>query len=224
MKDFKIRCSAIGQIMTNDRSGKQMGETAKTYCQNWLKEQLYGRRKEISTKYMEKGIIMEDNSLDMVAEYYGYGMLIKNERNLETNYISGTPDVILKDKIIDVKNSWDCFTFPLFDEKINKDYYYQGQGYMELCDKDTFELIYVLSNTPMHIVEREAYFYAKNNGYDEVDAEMWEKFLKKHNYDTIPMELRIKKLTFERDKEVAGEIKDRVLECREYINELMAQL
>ena len=28
-----IRCSALGRIMTNDRSGKAMGQTAKTYLE-----------------------------------------------------------------------------------------------------------------------------------------------------------------------------------------------
>jgi len=224
MKDFKIRASASGQIMTNDRSGKEMGETAKTYCVNWLKEQLYDRKNEISSKYMEKGTIMEDNSLDLIAEYYGYGMLIKNERHFENNYITGTPDVPLKDKIIDVKNSWDCFTFPLFSDKIDKNYFMQGQCYMDLCDKESYELIYVLTNTPIHLVEREAYYFAKNMGYDELDAEIWNEFVKKHNYDNIPLELRIKKFEFNRDESVIKAIKQRVLDCRDYIEQLKQQI
>ena len=96
MKEFKIRCSAIGQIMgklknaltdkqveeikrleskiyskgiitdiqsdrlleLNLKRDKQpeLPETAKSYCQQWLKEQVYGRRKELSSKCIEKGI------------------------------------------------------------------------------------------------------------------------------------------------------------------------
>lgn len=224
MIDFKIRASGSGQIMTNDRSGKAMGKTAMSYCEMWLKEQLYGRKKEFSNKYTNKGNIVEDNSLDLVAEYFGYGMLIKNTRYFENNYMKGTPDVVLKSSIIDVKSSWDCFTFPLFDDKINMDYFYQGQCYMELADKDTFDLIYVLCNTPIHLVEREAFYFAKNNGYDEVDSELWEQFLAKHNYDNTPLELRIKKTTIQRDNAVIQSIKDRVTECREYINELLKQI
>lgn len=54
MKRFKIRCSAIGQIMKNGTDKKSMGETAKSYVEQWIKEQLYGRKKEFSNKYTTK--------------------------------------------------------------------------------------------------------------------------------------------------------------------------
>ena len=78
MKEFKIRCSAIGQIMTNSRSKSEaLSKTTKSYLQEWVKEQIYKRKKTISSKYLEKGLIMEDNSLDYIAENLGYGMLKK---------------------------------------------------------------------------------------------------------------------------------------------------
>lgn len=224
LMDFKIRCSAISQIMANDRSGQGLGKTAQSYCQQWLKEQLYDRKKEMQTKYTDKGLIMEDTSIDMVADYFNYGMLLKNDIYLENNYITGTADIVLKDKIIDVKNSWSCFSFPLFETKIPDEYYYQGQGYMDLYGKEKFELIYTLTNTPTHLVEREAYFFAKNNGYDELDSEIWEKFVNYHNYDTVPLELRIKRFEFNRDDAVIALIKKRVIECRKYIYELLKQI
>jgi hypothetical protein len=50
MKDFKIRASQCGQIMTNPRAKKDieagvLSQTAKTYCEIWLKEQLYSEQK-----------------------------------------------------------------------------------------------------------------------------------------------------------------------------------
>ena len=41
--EFKIRCSAIGQIMTNGRSGDGLSQTAKSYCENWVKEKIYSK-------------------------------------------------------------------------------------------------------------------------------------------------------------------------------------
>ena len=60
MKEFKIRCSAIGQIMTDGRAKRTMGKTAESYLKLWALEQVFNRKKMISTKYMEKGNIMED--------------------------------------------------------------------------------------------------------------------------------------------------------------------
>jgi len=132
MKTFKIRASGSGNLM----GVKGLGKTGESYLQQWTKEQLYGRRKFMTNKYVEKGLIMEDASLDYIAEHLGYGMLVKNEDYFENEYFTGTPDVILNNHLIDVKNSYDCFTFPLFFNGVpNKDYYWQAQVYMALCDK-----------------------------------------------------------------------------------------
>ncbi len=222
---FKIRASALGQIMTNDRSGKGMGKTAQTYCETWLKEQLYGRQREFQTKYTDKGNICEDNSLDYVAEHLGYGMLIKNDRFLENDYMAGTPDVILSDHIIDVKNSWDCFTFPLFESEVpNKDYEWQLQEYMILADKPFAKLIYVLSDTPEHLIEREARYYAKMNGYDELSAEMLAEFTAKMTYPNIAPEHRIKVFHIKRNPDAEAQIIERVMLCRTYINNLLLNI
>ena len=81
-----------------------------------------------------KGLIVEDNSIDLIAEVLGYGMLFKNEQYFEDDHLTGTPDIIIpkKDTVIDAKSSWDIFTFPLFDTSVpNMDYWWQGQGIYE---------------------------------------------------------------------------------------------
>ena len=226
MKEFKIRCSQIGQIMSEPRSKKDkeaglLSKTAQSYCKDWLKEQIYSRRKEFTSKYTDKGNIMEDNSIDVISDHLGLGMLLKNEQRSENGIMTGTPDIITKELIIDVKNSWDCFTFPLFAEEIpNKDYYYQLQGYMNLTGKWKAKLIYVLSNTPDHLIDREAYYYCKNNGYDEVDNDILTEFYDKMTYDNIDSEYRIKIFDIERDQEVINEINAQVEKCRNYIKTL----
>lgn len=218
MKKFKIRCSAIGQIMTNSRSKNEiLGSTAKTYCEEWLKEQLYRRRKVMTNKYVQKGLVVEDNSLDFIAEQLGYGLLIKNEDYFENDFMTGTPDVILKDHIIDVKNSWDAFTFPLFSDKIDKNYYYQAQGYMALTNIDSYKLIYTLMDTPSYLIEKEFTY----NNFDDKD---YEDFEKDYLYGNVNPNYRIKVFEIKRDEQVILEINNRVKECRLYINSLLDNL
>ena len=225
MKEFKIRASACGQIMTNPRSKNEtLSQTTKTYCETWLKEQLYSRRKEFSSKYTDKGNIMEDESLDFIAQQLNYGMLIKNEQFFENDFFTGTPDVILKNHLIDVKNSWDNFTFPLFETKVDKNYYYQAQVYMALTGRDSYKLIYVLSDTPEHLIVSEVRSYVYRNGIDEVDAEIYEKFKAKMTYSDIPNEYKIKVFEIEKDEEVIKAIEQRVLECRTYVEDLKLTL
>jgi len=222
MQDFKIRCSAIGKIMTNSRKKDEtLGATAKSYCKGWVKEQIYARKIEFSNKYTQKGLIVEDNSLDFIAEQLDLGMVLKNESHLDNDTMTGTPDAILSDMVIDVKNSWDFSTFPLFETEIpNKDYYWQAQGYMNLTGKSKYKLIYVLSDTPLHLIEREMNSYKYQNGIDEIDQEMYDDFVRRMTYPDIPDNHKIKIFDIERSQANIQQINDRVIECREFINQL----
>lgn len=219
MKQFKIRGSACGNIM----NVRGLGKTGENYCKDWLKEQIYKRRKDIHSKYLSKGLITEDNSIDFVSEKLGIGFLMKNEEYFENDYMTGTPDVIVRSEnlIIDVKNSWDHTTFPLFEEEIPNDgYFYQAQIYMELVGVDNFKLIYCLSNTPQNLIEQEAKSYCWKNGYGALDKDIYEEFKRKMTYDDIDDKLKIKIFDIKKDEAVIAKIKERVEECRNFIKTL----
>jgi len=258
MKDFKIRCSAIGKIMgklSNELTAKQiqdiadfkekelnkpltalqkgkldtleakrdsvpeLPEGAKTYCKEWFKEQLYNKRKDIKSKYLDKGILAEDDAIDLVINVEELDFNEKNEEYFDNDFMTGTPDLLYPDLVIDTKCSFDCFTFPLFATEIeNKDYYYQLQGYMELCNKDEAMLVYCLMDSPDHLIEGEAKSKAyKLGGHWEDYYTECHKF---HTYGDIEPELRIKKYNVGRNRSVIKEIKERVAMCRVYIEEL----
>lgn len=219
MKQFKIRGSGAGNIM----NVRGLGKTGENYCVSWYKEQLYKRRKEIHSKYLSKGLITEDNSIDFVSEYLGLGFLMKNEEYFENEYMTGTPDVIVRSEnlIIDVKNSWDFTTFPLFEKEVPNDgYLYQAQIYMHLVGIDNFKLIYTLSNTPVNLIEQEAKSYCWKNGYGELDADIYQQFKQKMTYDDIPDDLKIKIFDIKKDDAIINKIIERVKECREFIKTL----
>ena len=200
MNKFKIRASGVGQIMTNSRKKGELSKTTLSYVDQWIKEQIYGVNKDFSSKYTDKGNRMEDAAIDYVEEHLNYDFLIKNEEYFEDDYFKGTPDLILKDEIIDIKNSWDCFTFPLLAKELpNKDYYYQLQVYMHLTGKRKAKVIYVLMDTPEDLLG----YYNSAVSYQNVDSKY-----------------RIKAFEVEYSQEVIEAIKTRVNEIREYINKL----
>ncbi len=212
LPEFKIRCSAIGQIMTNSRTKGQLSKTAQSYVETWIKEQIYKRRKVITTKYMDKGNMVENESISFAGRVLNAD-ITKNEQRYENELLIGTPDVITEDYVIDVKNSWDCFTFPLFYENVpNKDYYYQAQGYMALTGLSHYKLIYTLLDTPDSLIERE-FKYASELDYDT--------FAKDYRYNEIDEAYRIRIFEIERDDDVIDAINGRVIECRNYINNLI---
>jgi len=199
MKEFKIRASASGKLMTKPRSKSEvLSKTTKSYLEEWTKEQIYGVRKNIQSKYLTKGNQVEDDAIMYASTEKGWLFAEKNEEYFEDDYFCGTPDLILENKIIDIKSSWDCFSFPLFYNAIpNKDYYYQLQTYMHLTGKRDAQLVYVLMNTPEELTLEES-----------------------HDYSEINSKYRIKIFEVEYQEEVIEELKNKVIESREYIREL----
>lgn len=221
MEKFKARCSSLGKIFTNPRSkAETISETTKTYLEEWMTEQLFGIKKEISSKYLEKGLQMEDTAIQEYSKLFNVECF-KNEEWFENDYITGTPDIILDSKIVDIKCSFSAFTFPMFDTELkNKAYDYQLQGYMYLTGKNEAEIAYFLLNSPESVILSEAkkIMYAESLGNDWLDI-LVEEVREAHSYDHIPMENRCKVFKVEKDESIISEIKDRVENCRDFISQ-----
>ncbi len=199
MEQFKCRASASGKLMTNPKVKTEMlSETTKTYLKEWLTSKIFGVEKQISSKYLTKGTLMEDTSIEMVTEWLNFPFIIKNEKQFSDDFFTGTPDLIYDEFIADIKTSWDCFTFPLFESEIpTKDYYYQLQVYMHLTGKRKAKLIYVLLNTPEFMTYEPTY-----------------------DYSEIEPKYKIKIFEVNYDESVIETLKNRVVEARRYINTL----
>ena len=220
---LKIRCSALGKIMTNARSKSEvLSKTCKSYLQELAIEEMYGIKKEFSSRYTDKGIEVERESIDLVQDNCDFGFMYKNEEHFENDFLTGTPDVNTDNILLDVKSSYDATTFPWFEEEIpNKDYYYQLQGYMALTGKRKSVLAYCLVNTPFQIVEDEVRrAHWKEHLIDE-NEELRADVEARHNFDHIPPEKRIKTFEVRYDKDVVKAIYERIKECREYYNTLI---
>jgi hypothetical protein len=107
MKAFKIRCSAIGKIMTNPRTkGELLSQTAKTYIEEEVLRAKYGIIKTFSSRYTDKGNLVEDEAIDMASNALEIGFLYKNHEHFENEFLTGTPDVNTNDILLDVKSSF----------------------------------------------------------------------------------------------------------------------
>ena len=198
----------------------ELSQGAKTYCKDWLKGQLLDYEKIFRNKYTDKGNIMEDESIDFIADQLGYGFLIKNEVYYQDEYMHGTPDIVLKDEIIDVKNSWDASTFPLFDDDYPTEYYWQLQGYMYLTGRYRSKLIFTLTDTPEKLIYNEAKWYSLSQGFDEVDSDIYDMFYKNMTYKNIDPKYKRKVFEIERNQDDIDSIIENVKMCRVYIEEL----
>ena len=219
MKNFKIRASAAGQIMKNDRSGKSMGQTGYTLIDTWYREQLYNRSKRFTSKYTEKGNAVEEDAIRYAASVYGWSVAQKNELHLSDEYMIGTPDLILSDEIVDIKCSWDCFTFPLMDTELdNSDYFWQMQVYMHLTGITRSSVVYCLMDAPENIIDREAMNRARQDGMTEIEMELFDQVRAEMTYSDLPDSLRIRKFDVAYDRAAIDSLIERVKFCRSVLD------
>jgi hypothetical protein len=156
MKNFNnylFRCSSLGKLMTDPRAKSEtLAETTKTYLNEIFLQEVYKRKKDISNKYMEKGLLCEEDSLNLYSEMNNI-FTIKNKEKFSNDYIIGTPDILGTNNVDDIKTSWNLFTF--FDAEVTKDYDWQLEGYSILTGKEIKRLVYVLVNSPANLITDE---------------------------------------------------------------------
>ena len=223
--DYKFRCSSLGKIVS--KSGK-LTDTTKTYLNELFIQEVYGVRKEVRTKYFEKGVFEEESGITLLNQTLHPGkLLLKNKERKSNEYIHGEADCIVDGIVYDIKNAWDLFTFA--KAGLSHDYYWQLVGYMMLWELDKARLFYCLNNTPDHILidEEKRLFWNNQHIYTTMESPDYLRACTElrilHNYDSMPVEERFKvwDVPFSLDSWI--EIKASVRQARGCLNELDAE-
>ncbi len=165
-EEVKFRASSWGALLTEPRekAAKDRGELSETAKKELIKlyNQLkYGRKKDITTKQMDKGKMCEEEAITMVSrlekKFYR-----KNQEPLENEWFTGHPDIFSGETvrtskdISDIKCSWEMDTFtPKLLEPPDKGYEAQLNVYYDLTGADSGSLYYCLVSAPMQILEQE---------------------------------------------------------------------
>lgn len=155
-----FRASSMGNIMTNDTSGKKMGETAKKNLLKIYAQENNSRYEEINSKFLEKGNTREEDAITLLSRITKK-IYRKNIVRLKNDWFSGEPDLFEGKEILkatatnDTKCSWSYITFlEAAFSKTNPIYFYQGQVYMDLCGAKVHTVSYCLVNgTFTHIMD-----------------------------------------------------------------------
>lgn len=177
---------------------------AKTYLKSLAKQEVYGYRPELRTKYTDKGLQVEDESIEL----YNSVMLceaIKNTERRTNDYLTGEPDFLLPHKGVDIKSAWSLETFPaLIEDAHDSDYEWQMRGYMILWNLREWEVAYTMVTTPPELMryEQEAL----------------------HIVDHIPENLRVTCISYEHCPVKAEKIKVKCEAALKYLKETIAQI
>ena len=202
---MKWHPSSIGKLMTNGRGKNEVGATAKSYIKQVAKENFYGYRSEINNKNIQKGLMQEQDSIDLLntVRFEGYE---KNTVRMVNEVMTGECDIITNDSIIDIKTSWSLDTFPVMAEDgYDTLYEWQLRAYMMLYDRPKAELIYCMVTTSNELL----------NEWENLDI---------HRVDHIAPEKRITVLSFERNEDKEIEMLDRLKWASEYYDEYYSLL
>lgn len=227
-----FRCSSLSKLMTEpktkaDKEAGLLSETTKSYLVDMYVAATYGRQKEFSNKYVEKGLMVEEDSITLYSrikkEFFQ-----KNEELIQNNFIKGTPDLFVgksikkANVIIDIKSSWDIFTyFATYTKDINKDYWWQLQGYMALTGASSARLAYCLLDTPEMLIsdEKRKLMYkmgaVTNESPEYIEACKEIDFSMK--YGDIPLEQRLNEFYIERDDEAIAKLYKKIDLAREFL-------
>ncbi|CEJ71298.1 hypothetical protein BN1195_03643 [Chryseobacterium oranimense G311] len=215
----------LGELIKKRDAKPVLSEGAKTYLKEIYKDLVFGRTKEIQSKYLTKGLSVEDENINQYNEVNGT-FLLKNENRFENDYFSGEPDIIEDGIIYDFKSSWDYSTFPLFEDEVpNEDYEYQLQAYMDLLGLNKAKLIYGLVDTPDDLILDEKRRMAWKLGcIDGIPEELDQEISNNMTYADIPKEARIKEFPIYRDEKIIALMKTMIDQARVYLNSLNTTL
>ena len=238
MEDILFRSSSTGHLMGEpilkaDKEAGNLSETAKTNLIDIFVRNQYGRQTDITNKYVEKGLMVEEDAITLYSRVKKT-FFRKNEDHLKNAFIMGTPDCFLGENInqashiVDVKSSWDIFTFFRTKyKKMNPLYYWQLQSYMALTGAKTAALAYCLVDTPECFLKDEKRRLLYSMGATE-DNELYQeacKALEKQMiYQDIPMKERVIEFEIKRNDEDIKRLYAKIAKAREYLKFIQSEI
>lgn len=226
----KFRASSWGALLTDGRDKKEpIGKTCAAELIKIYNQLKYGRKKDITTKQMDKGIICEENAITMYSRAEKK-LYIKNTQRLENEFFTGHPDIgdhadiMQAQEVNDIKCSWEMDSFtPKLLEDVDKAYEAQLNVYFDLTGATHGAIVYCLVSAPeaMVIDEQRKLLYKMNVISDEspefveAAAELSHLMV----FEDIDYRERIIKKTVTRNDELIEKMKAKVPLLRNWLAE-----
>lgn len=197
-----------------------------TYLQEIYDKEVYSIYEEISGKEIDKGLICEQDVLEILGDFLGV-FLVKNETTFSNGFIRGTPDSFIGDMeiVVDAKASWNLRTFR--NAELSKTYEWQLHSYMWLTGAKRALLGYGLVNTPEHLIQDEVRKKSWSKGLisDTSDEyqQMEDQIRLNMSFDRIPIKNRLKLFWIDRDEKKIEQIETRVKMARKELAKIHEQ-
>ncbi len=195
-----------------------LSETCKTHLAEIYTTVTTGRKKILKNKFIEKGLLLEEDAITQYCLLNGI-FLKKNKERRNNGFIEGEIDLEEEDCVTDTKVNWDIFTFDRTVLKLNKMYMWQCKGYAILWGKQKGKISYNLLNTPEHLIIREEKILLNDwVGTKEEYEEACKELRFNHTYDDLPTERKERSYIVNLEVGDKEKIESRVIECRKFLN------
>jgi hypothetical protein len=211
MRDFIMRCSALGKIMGESRSKSAgpLSETAKSEIRNLAAQEILGIDFIIQSRQFDKGNQCEPEAIALINRVRGLS-LVKNAERRTAHGVTGECDLFDPEtrEGRDAKCAWNASTFPITAADIQSGstaalYEWQCRGYMLLWDSPRWHIDYVLLDTPPELI-----------GYEPASL---------HVVSHVPERMRLTTWTIERDADKEALIAVKVKAAKDYYAEVIAE-
>lgn len=235
MIDFsktKFRASSWGNLLTEpqskaDREAGKLGVTCQKELIKIYNQAMYGRKRDVVTKQMEKGLQCEEDSITL-ASRVEKKLFTKNEEQLENEWFKGHPDIFTGESVYaaeechDIKSSWDLDTFmPKLIEEPDKTYVCQLNVYYDLTGAKSGSILYCLVSAPPNIVqsEKKSLLYRMDviSEYSPSFVDAAQELEKLMVFEDIDYRERVIKVPVLRDDALIQKMKDKVPVLRAWL-------
>lgn len=205
--------------LINKRDNPGLSVTALSYIRELAIEIKYGRKKEIVSKYLEKGRRVEDSAIIALNELHGK-LYSKNTERKDNGLLTGEADVVESTFLRDTKSSWDVYTH-YANEYLNPKYEWQMRGYLELYDKEVGYVDHVLIDTPEDIIQDELRKASWKLGYQDLPMDLEIEIRHSLTFADIPLEKRIITFEVKRDPGKTKKMIERLEKCTQELETIL---
>lgn len=201
-----------------------LSKGAKTAVEKVFYEDKFEFRKQISSKYIQKGLLLEDKAIALVAEYLGLNGIEKNETHYTNEFVQGTPDAIARLGFgegfqFDIKNVYYPEGLDGFNNALIPIYEWQGHAYNWMLGFEHGFCVKILQNPPAEMLQEEVRKLWKEAGrawHEEIPQKFVDEVSDYFNFERLPLEDRIRIFKMTTTKGIIEQMKDAVILAREH--------
>ena len=166
---YLLRESGIGKKLTvnqektlislkhkdNESKIYKLSDGSKKLLSELAYAERYGRKKQINSEKLTKGLEVEKESRDILSRVTGLFLIASTERK-SNDWVTGAIDIEPNEVIPDIKSTWSWESFSkIIEDSANEVYLRQLDSYMDLWGKKESLLCHILTDTPNKLVEGE---------------------------------------------------------------------